>query len=110
VLSPEEIKRVLTVAASLKARAMLSLAYGSGLGASAVARLRACDIDSEQMIIRVVQSKGRKDRNVMLPAENLDLLRIGQGLSGARTRCKLLPSSDESYRATLARSIGIITY
>ena len=38
-------------------------------------RLRACDIDSEQMIIRIVQSKGRKDRNVMLPAEILDLLR-----------------------------------
>src|SRR5208337_4061613 len=30
---------------------------------------------SEQMIIRVVQAKGRKDRNVMLPAEILDLLR-----------------------------------
>ena len=33
------------------------------------------DIDSEQMIIRIVQSKGRKDRHVMLPAEILDLLR-----------------------------------
>src|SRR5208283_4105332 len=30
---------------------------------------------SEQMIIRVVQAKGRTDRNVMLPAEILDLLR-----------------------------------
>ena len=75
VLSPEEVKRVLTMATSLKARAMLSLAYGCGLRASEVARLRACDIDSDQMIIRVVQSKGRKDRNVMLPAEILDLLR-----------------------------------
>jgi len=75
VLSPEEIKRVLTMATSLKARAMLSLAYGCGLRASEVARLRVCDIDSEQMIIRIVQSKGRKDRNVMLPAEILDLLR-----------------------------------
>ena len=75
VLSPEEIKRVLTMATSLKARAMLSLAYGCGLRASEVVRLRACDIDSEQMIIRVVQSKGRKDRNVMLPPEILDLLR-----------------------------------
>ena len=60
VLSPEEIKRVLTMATSLKARAMLSLAYGCGLRASEVARLHACDIDSDQMIIRVVQSKGRK--------------------------------------------------
>ena len=60
VLSPEEVKRVLTMATSLKARAMLTLAYGCGLRASEVARLRACDIDSEQMIIRIVQSKGRK--------------------------------------------------
>ncbi len=75
VLSPEEVKRVLTMATSLKARAMLTLAYGCGLRASEVVRLRACDIDSEQMIIRIVQSKGRKDRNVMLPAEILDLLR-----------------------------------
>ena len=36
---------------------------------------RAGDIDSEQMIIRIVQSKGRKDRHVMLPAEVLELLR-----------------------------------
>ena len=62
VLSPEEIKRVLTMATSLKARAMLTLAYGCGLRASEVVRLRVCDIDSEQMIIRIVQSKGRKDR------------------------------------------------
>ena len=41
VLSPEEVKRVLTMATSLKARAMLSLAYGCGLRASEVARLRA---------------------------------------------------------------------
>ena len=41
--------------------------------AGEVVRLRAGDIDSEQMIIRIVQSKGRKDRHVMLPAEVLDL-------------------------------------
>ena len=75
VLSPEEVKRVLTMATSLKARAMLTLAYGCGLRAGEVVRLRAGDIDGEQMIIRVVQSKGRKDRHVMLPAEILDLLR-----------------------------------
>ena len=75
VLSPEEVKRVLTMATSLKARAMLTLAYGCGLRAGEVVRLRAGDIDSEQMIIRIVQSKGRKDRHVMLPAEILDLLR-----------------------------------
>ena len=68
VLSPEEVKRVLIMATSLQARAMLTLAYGCGLRAGEVVRLRAGDIDSEQMIIRIVQSKGLKDRHVMLPA------------------------------------------
>ena len=54
---------------------MLTLAYGCGLRAGEVVRLRADDIDSEQMIIRIVQSKGRKDRHVMLPPEVLKLLR-----------------------------------
>src|SRR5215475_464105 len=75
VLSPEEVKRVLTMATSLQARAMLTLAYGCGLRAGEVVRLRAGDIDSEQKIIRIVQSKGRKDRHVMLPAAVLKLLR-----------------------------------
>src|SRR6516225_519506 len=55
VLSPGEVKRVLIMATSLQARAMLSLAYGCGLRAGEVVRLRAGDIDSEQMIIRIVQ-------------------------------------------------------
>jgi integrase/recombinase XerD len=75
VLNSDEVKRVLTMARSLKARAMLTLAYGCGLRAGEVVRLRAGDIDSAQMIIRIVQSKGRKDRHVMLPVEVLDLLR-----------------------------------
>ena len=75
VLSPEEVRRVLTLAPGLKARAMLMLSYGCGLRAGEVARLQAGDIDSAQMIIRIVQSKGRKDRHVMLPADVLALLR-----------------------------------
>ena len=63
------------MATSLKARAMLTLAYGCRLRAGEVVRLRAGDIDSEQKIIRIVQSKGRKDRHVMLPAAVLKLLR-----------------------------------
>ena len=36
---------------------MLTLAYGCGLRAGEVVRLQAGDIDSEQMIIRIVQSQ-----------------------------------------------------
>jgi integrase/recombinase XerD len=74
-LSPEEAKRLLTRAGALKLRVMLALAYGCGLRAGEVVRLRAGDIDSSQGIIRVVQSKGLKDRHVMLPDEVLELLR-----------------------------------
>ena len=38
-------------------------------------RLKVKHIDSAQRIIRVEQGKGRKDRNVMLSPELLDLLR-----------------------------------
>ena len=65
----------MAMAPSLKVRVMLSLAYGCGLRASEVVRLKVGDIDSAQKIIRVVQSKGRKDRNVMLPSDILGLLR-----------------------------------
>ena len=75
VLSREEVKRLLLMAGSLKNRSLLSLAYGCGLRAGEVVRLRAGDIDSAQGVIRIVQGKGRKDRNVMLPPDLLDLLR-----------------------------------
>jgi site-specific recombinase XerD len=74
-MSQKEVKRILTMTPSLKAKVMLSLAYGCGLRASEVVRLKVGDIDSAQKIIRVVQSKGRKDRNVMLPSDILGLLR-----------------------------------
>jgi len=66
---------VLVVATSLKARVALSLCYACGLRAGEAVRLKVKYIDSAQKIIRIEQSKGRKDRNVMLPAETLNLLR-----------------------------------
>jgi site-specific recombinase XerD len=75
VMSRDEVRRLLAMAPSLKARVMLSLAYGCGLRAGEVVRLRVGDIDSAQNIIRIVQSKGRKDRNVMLPGDILEMLR-----------------------------------
>jgi site-specific recombinase XerD len=75
VMSRDETRRLLAVASSLKVRMLLSLGYGCGLRAGEVVRLKVKDIDSAQKIIRVEQSKGRKDRNVMLSAETLDLLR-----------------------------------
>ena len=74
-MSPDEAERLLAMAGSLRDHVMLSLGYGCGLRAGEIVRLRAGDIDSAQMIIRIVQSKGRKDRHVMLPPELLLSLR-----------------------------------
>jgi site-specific recombinase XerD len=75
VMSPDETRRLLAVADNLKVRTMLSLGYGCGLRAGEVVKLKVKHIDSAQKIIRVEQAKGRKDRNVMLSPEMLDLLR-----------------------------------
>jgi integrase/recombinase XerD len=75
VLSPEEVVRLLDAAPGLKYKAALSVAYGAGLRAAEVVSLKVSDIDSNRMLIRVEQGKGRKDRNVMLSLHLLELLR-----------------------------------
>lgn len=77
ILSPEEVTRLLDAAPGLKYRAALSVAYGAGLRASEVVSLKMSDIDSdsERMVIRVEQGKGRKDRYAMLSDPLLDVLR-----------------------------------
>src|ERR1017187_7072174 len=75
VMSQDEMRRLLAVTSSLKVRTLLSLGYGCGLRAGEVVRLKVKDIDRAQNIIRVEQSKGRKDRHVMLSPKMLGLLR-----------------------------------
>ena len=75
VLSHEEVARLLAYAPGLKYKAALGIAYGAGLRASEVVNLRINDIDSERMVIRVEQGKGRRDRYAMLSPQLLDLLR-----------------------------------
>jgi integrase/recombinase XerD len=75
ILNPEEVARLLDAAPGLKYKAALSVAYGAGLRAAEVVSLKASDIDSKLMLIRVEQGKGRKDRNVMLSPHLLELLR-----------------------------------
>ena len=75
ILNQDETKRLLAMTDTLRNRLLLSLGYGAGLRAGEVLRLKVKHIDSAQMIIHVQQSKGRKDRLVMLSPETLALLR-----------------------------------
>jgi integrase/recombinase XerD len=75
VLSPEEVGRLLASATNIKHKALLSLAYATGLRASEVVSLKLSDIDRDRMAIRVEQGKGKKDRYVILSPNLLELLR-----------------------------------
>jgi integrase/recombinase XerD len=74
-LSGEEVSRLLDAATRLRDRAAMEIGYSAGLRLSEVLHLRLTDIDSQQMVIRIQQGKGRKDRNVMLSRVLLDTLR-----------------------------------
>jgi len=75
VLSPEEVARLLEAAPGPKYKAALSAAYAAGLRVSEVVALKVSDIDSERLLLRIEQGKGRKDRFAMLSPELLELLR-----------------------------------
>jgi len=75
VLSQEEVSRFLDNLPNLKHRALIMTAYATGMRVSEVVSLRAADIESDRMMIRVEQGKGRKDRYVMLSPNLLELLR-----------------------------------
>lgn len=74
-LSPEEVTRLLAAVPGLRERAAMEIAYGAGLRLSEVLHLKLSDIDSERMILRVDQGKGKKDRNIMLSPALLETLR-----------------------------------
>ena len=89
ILSLEEVTRLLQSAGSLKYQAALGVAYGAGLRANEVVHLSVGDIDSERMVIRVEQGKGKRDRYAMLSPTLLELLRAWW--QHARAQRQMLP-------------------
>jgi integrase/recombinase XerD len=75
VLSVEETIELLSSIDHPRYRVLLTTIYATGLRLSEALALRAADIDSKRMVVRVRQGKGKKDRYVPLPPALLDLLR-----------------------------------
>jgi site-specific recombinase XerD len=75
VLSAAEVAQFLSAVTNIKHRTILMTAYAAGLRVSEVTRLRVSDIDSQRMVIRLRQAKGRKDRYRLLSSRLLEDLR-----------------------------------
>ena len=75
VLSPAEVGQFLDRVKNPKHRTILTTCYAAGLRISEAVRLTVSAIDSQRMVLRVVQGKGQRDRYVMLSPTLLALLR-----------------------------------
>src|SRR6202035_477977 len=75
ILSQEEVTQLIDAARPALHRTLLMTLYATGLRRAELARLRVSDIDSQRLVIRVRDGKGRKDRDVMLSPKLLDELR-----------------------------------
>jgi site-specific recombinase XerD len=81
---------------NLKHKAMLMLAYSSGLRISEVANLKVSDIDSARMTVLVRQGKGSKDRYTVLSKVALETLIRYQRRYKPTSWCSLSLYSDQS--------------
>ena len=75
ILTREEAVRLINSASNLFHRAMLMTAYSTGMRRAEICRLKVEDIDSDRMLIRIRQGKGRRDRDVPLSPKLLETLR-----------------------------------
>lgn len=75
ILSQEEVTRLINASSSLFQRTLLMVLYGTGMRRAELARLKIADIDSQRMVIHVVDGKGHKDRDLPLSPTLLETLR-----------------------------------
>ena len=75
VLSPEEVTQLINSAANLFHRTLLMTLYSTAVRRSELCSLKATDIDSQRMMIRI-QGKGRHERDVPLSPKLLQALRV----------------------------------
>ncbi len=75
VLDKKEIAGMLRVTTNIKHKCVLVMLYSCGLRRSELINMQLNDIDSERMLVKIRQSKGRTDRYVQLDNQVLVLLR-----------------------------------
>ncbi len=76
VLSVEEITILINSTNNIKHKCIVSLLYSAGLRRSELLNLKLTDIDSDRMLIHVINAKGNKDRYTILSETTLTDLRV----------------------------------
>ena len=75
VLSFQDVSKILFALKIKKHKIILFLIYSAGLRVGEVIKLKPQDIDSQRMLIHVIQAKGKKDRYTVLSEIALEQLR-----------------------------------
>ena len=76
ILSQEEIQKMISCTKNIKHKALIMLAYSSGMRRQEIQQIKPSAIDSSRMQIHVIQGKGKKDRFTILSTKALEMLRI----------------------------------
>jgi site-specific recombinase XerD len=116
VLTTDEVERMILVTRNIKHKALLSLAYSSGLRREEIRVIKPDAIDSKTMRVKVTAGKGKKDRYTLLAHKALELLRVYYRLerpvnylfevSGKRGQC-LAPETINHIAKHAASKAGI---
>ncbi|WP_461633275.1 tyrosine-type recombinase/integrase [Labilibaculum euxinus] len=75
VLSKNEIAAMVNSTNNIKHKSLIALIYSCGLRRCEAINMELKDIDSNRMLIKIIASKGKKDRYVQLAKSTLLLLR-----------------------------------
>ncbi len=67
VLSRSEIEKIIQASNNAKYKLMISLGYACGLRVSEVTNLKVSDLDIDELVVHVKNTKGKKDRISVLP-------------------------------------------
>jgi site-specific recombinase XerD len=106
IMSQQAVTQLFSAPLTLKEYCVVGLLYGSGLRISEVAALCIPDIESASKRIKVVQSKGAKDRYTLLADTLLDKLR--QYYVAAQRPQQFLFTSPQTGKAFHPRSLQLV--
>lgn len=112
VLSHAEIERIIAATDNAKYRLMIALGYACGLRVSEVVTLKVADFDIDELVVHIMEAKGKKDRISVLPeklqndlrnviaGKNADEFVFGSNRGGKLTTTSL----QKMFRKSLAKT------